>query len=227
MMPLIYLLFAFINIALFIMAIQLLRQHRQPVHLFLVLVVFGLAYDNLIIGLGQFIGAGTALQWLNFPRYAIHALVTPLLILVGLYLARYAGVRWCWGQKVTFLFSIITLALILLGSYTDMLRLQLEPALEGGVIRYKNAAAFGPPLPAIITIVILIGFGIAIVRRTRWPWLLLAAVFMFIASAGSPALSILTNIGEVVLAAGLVFTARRFPPMTYDELFPILLDAAT
>ena len=217
MISLVYIGYGILQLILLIMAIRELVVYKRLYLLFLVLALFGLTYDNFSVGIGRFVGEGDLLQTLNVPRYVIHAMITPLLILVGLHLARNAGVTWAHSKKVTTFFIIVTLLMIALGVFIDMTRLQLEPAFEGDVIRYANAASVGPPVPAIITVIMLIACGVGIARKTRWYWLLAASIFMFVASAAGASIGLITNAGELALALGLVSTARHFPPVEQEQ----------
>ena len=42
----------------------------------------GLVYDNLIVGYGRFIGEGPLLKKLSQPRFFLHEVTLPLLVLV-------------------------------------------------------------------------------------------------------------------------------------------------
>lgn len=217
MTSLIFLAYGILQLVLLVIAIRELIVYKRLYLLFLVLALLGLAYDSLAVGIGRFVGEGNLLQTLNVPRYIAHATIAPLLILVGLHLARNAGVTWAFGKKVTAFFVIITLLMIALGVFVDVTHLQLEPALEGDAIRYANAASVGPPVPAIMTVIMLIVCGVGIARKTRWYWLLAASIFMFVASAAGATIGLITNLGELILAAGLVATMRHFPPVEHES----------
>ncbi|WP_426186037.1 hypothetical protein [Microbacterium sp. TWP3-1-2b2] len=80
----IFLGFAVAYLALLIWGISLVVARRRAVVSDLaLLVVLGLVYDNTVIGLGTMIGEGAALEGLNSARYWMHALLTPLLVLVA------------------------------------------------------------------------------------------------------------------------------------------------
>ena len=210
----VYIIYGLIQVALLVMAYRMWRENNRLYLAFLCAVILGLAYDNLVIGFGRFIGAGSLLQTLNFPRYLIHALFTPTMMIVGLNLARNAGIRWAWGKTGTAIFVTLTALMIALGVYLDVIRLKLETAFDNGTIRYANANAEGPPIPAIITIIVLIVCGVAVFLRHRWAsWLLIGSILMFLTSAAGSALGFVTNIGEIALTAGMVLTARRFVPV--------------
>ncbi|MCO5197121.1 MAG: hypothetical protein M9941_05140 [Anaerolineae bacterium] len=221
MVSLVYIGFGILRLVLLIMAVRELIVYKRLYLLFLVLTLFGLAYDNFSVGFGRFIGEGDLLQSLNTPRYVIHALITPLLILVGLHLARNAGVSWAFGRKTTAFFIVVTILLIALGALVDIVRLDLEVVFDSDAIRYANGASVGPPVPAIVTVIMLIACGIGIARKTGWYWLLAASIFMFVASAAGATIGLITNLGELVFALGLVATARHFPPPVPEQAQPV------
>ncbi len=158
-----------------------------------------LAYDNAVIALGHTIGPGEALQTLNAGRFWAHALVTPMMIWAGLKLI---GYPWRWP------FAAVTTVLIGLGIYTDTVQLDLVAREESGVLRYANAAAQGPPIPAVVTIVILAGIGVVLWRRAKVPWLLAGALAMFVAAALGTKLLWLQNLGELTLLASFLLSER-------------------
>ena len=108
MISLVYLGYGILQVVLLIMAIRELIIYKRLYLLFLVLALVGLTYDNLAVGIGRFVGEGALLESINLPRYVIHAMITPLLIMVGLQFARNAGVSWAFGRKTTMFFIVIT-----------------------------------------------------------------------------------------------------------------------
>ena len=97
-------------------------------------------------------------------------------------------------------FIVVTILLIALGALVDIARLDLEVAFDGDAIRYANGASVGPPVPAIVTVIMLIACGIGIARKTGWYWLLAASIFMFVASAAGATIGLITNLDELVFA---------------------------
>ena len=102
----------------------------------------------------------------------------------------------------------LALALILSGSYESILNINLVPAMENGVLRYINDFELikGPPLPAVLTIVVVLIFGIKLWRKIKWPYLFVASAVMFVTAALPSSLLVWQNFGEVIFAGGLVFT---------------------
>lgn len=193
-------------------ALRLLYSMRRWQLSLQVPIILGLMYDNLILGLGESIGADSdLLQVLSYPRFYMHALFTPLLIMVGFFLVRDAsGVVECWAQKrsALWLFWIVTLWMIGLGIYTDIVQLDLQQVSDP--IRYTNASAKFPPVPCIVAILILIGCGVSLYKKQKCPDLLVGSMIMFVLSAaGGKTFGAVTNMGEVLLVASLMSTFRK------------------
>jgi hypothetical protein len=170
----------------------------------LVVVIGALAYDNLVIASGIVVGEGDALFAANVGRYVFHALLTPLLIPVGLLLAGELGVGWARSRGVLIGGWALTGALVVMGVVLDVARLELRLEEAQGVVRYVHAH-LGPPVPAILTNVVLLVTGGAALRRGT-PWMLAGAVVMFVAAGAGMAVLWVGNLGELVLAGGLVAT---------------------
>ncbi len=203
--------FIFVGVLVFFTR-QALGQKRKSYTWILLIVLFGLIYDNLMIAVGSFIGEGALLKNLNAGRFIIHALITPTMMIFGLGILRNAGVKWTQGKTAHILVCVFATLLIGLGVYTDILLLDLQPRDVLGTLRYANEGGIkGPPIPAILTIIFLIGAGISLWRKTSWKWLALGALFMFIAAAmGMGDMVFISNLGEVVLGVANVLTAKRF-----------------
>ncbi|GAA1501164.1 hypothetical protein GCM10009827_009440 [Dactylosporangium maewongense] len=172
----------------------------------LVVVVAGaLVYDNTVIAAGRFVGEGDALEGLNAGRFVGHALFTPLLIVVGAGLAGLAGLARGGRWALTALAAV----LVGIGIWADVVRLRLVPERYADTLRYVNDNAAGPPVPAVVAILVLIGVGVVLWRRDGWPWLLAGAVAMFAAAAAGFAVPWLGNLGELVLLAAVVSSLRQ------------------
>lgn len=171
----------------------------------------GLAYDNLIIALGAFIGEGDFLKSLNAGRFAVHALATPLLTIFAFGILRSAGLGWAQGKIWHAGICLFATALVGLGVFNDIIRLELAPRTLADTFRYVNVAVKGPPIPSIVTIVVLIVMGIFLWRKTGWQWLAVGALVMFVAAAAGTGERIyIANFGEAVLGITSILTAKKF-----------------
>jgi hypothetical protein len=207
MLNIIFLIVGVIQLAIAIVGTRDVRKYFSWYAVLILIVVYGLAYDNLAIAAGATLGEGDLTKTLNWPRYAIHTLFTPTMMIAAFGIARRAGVRWAQGRAAHTTVCVVATAMILLGSYVDILNLHLVPQSADGVLRYVNDFEFmkGPPIPAVLTISVVLVFGGFLWRQIKWPWLFVGAVVMFI-SAGFMRFPIAQNLGEIAFAAGLVFT---------------------
>jgi uncharacterized membrane protein YhhN len=84
------------------------------------------------------------------------------------------------------------------------------PETENGVLRYVNDFHLfkGPPIPAVVTVLVVLIFGAVLWRTIKWPWLCLGSLLMFLTAAAT-GFPLLQNVGEVAFAAGLVSTMIR------------------
>lgn len=190
--------------------LRVLSQARSYGWLLLI-VLFGLFYDNFILAIGSLLGEGGLLKSLSVGRYIGHALGTPLLVIFAFGLARRAGLGWAQGKLAHTLACLFTVVLIGFGVFRDIIRLELaaEPLFD--VIRYSNVGLKGPPISSISTIITIIVMGIALWRATAWKWLALGALFMFVAAAvGMGERIFISNFGEVVLGWACLSSAQRF-----------------
>lgn len=170
------------------------------------IVVFGLAYDNFAIASGAIFGEGDVTKALNVPRYWVHAIFTPTMMIAAFGALRMSGVKFAQSKTWHIVICIIATAMIALGSYIDILNLQLEPNVEAGVIKYSNGFEFmkGPPIPAVLTILFTIAFGVSLWRAKGFKALFIGSILMFL-TAPQP-IGLVQNIGEVAFAVGLVLT---------------------
>lgn len=207
------LLFAMVTVIHSGLALWLARHAwiaRSPSSLMAALVAFGLVYDNGIVAIGRLIGEGALLENLNLPRFWIHALITPLLIITAVGLARRLGAPWARSKWVHGAFCSLATALVLYGLLFELVGLELAADREGDTLRY-SAVDSAPPIPSIAVIVVLIIVGAALARRGG-AWMGAGAAIMF-AAAAVPSLPLLVaNLGEVVLIVGLGLTATRPTP---------------
>lgn len=219
MFNLIYFLVGLIQFCLAVFGTRMLRQHFSWYMLFVLLVIYALVYDNWVIAAGVWLGESPLTLALSWPRFALHALLTPVMIISSFGALRLAGVRWAQSRPLHAVICILATALIGLGFYKDILHLDLVPELADGVVRYTNAFQFlpGPPIPPIVTILFLIGFGGVLWRVQKWPWLFVGGLLMFIAagvaaSGTLPGALLIANVGEVAMTSGLITTMIRVTP---------------
>jgi hypothetical protein len=184
------------------------RQHHRTYSLIVSVVIAGLVYDNAVLGLGRWLGEGSLLEGLSWPRFLVHALVTPLLIIVGFGAARSFGLGWAQRRDLHAAACSLATLLVGWGLLSEVFGLALEPQRDAGVLSY-GAASTSAPVPAIATILVLVAVGAALWKVAGWPWLAVGALVMFVASGLGGVSPLLTNVGELALAASLVATERQ------------------
>ncbi len=187
----------------------------------------GLWYDNFMIGIGRSIGPGLLLENLSWPRFALHALVTPFLIVAARRIASTGGLvemgtmAWRIGTWV------VVAALVMYGVFVDLVGLQIQPACFDGILRYTSSASpeqfcspdqvslpsHGPPIPSIVADLFVIGVGAWLWKRTGWAWMFAGGIAMLIAASvpTSKYGLVASNFGEVLLTLSMVATIARFP----------------
>ncbi|MFI7525359.1 hypothetical protein [Nocardia salmonicida] len=166
-----------------------------------------LAYDNAVIAVGSTVGVGRLLETLSWPRFALHAVLTPLLVLWARAAVDHAGVPAARRTGVRVGAMVLTAALIAIGIWHGVLGLVLEPKWWAGTLRYgyTGGSVLGA-LPAIIAALVVLAAGLVLWRRRSYPVLAVAAATMTLVAGATPVLPVLGNAGELVLAAGLVST---------------------
>lgn len=204
-----FLAYALAHVALFGWALRLFLQHRHPVTVPLLIVLFGLIYDNAVLAGGAWIGHGELLEHLSVPRFFMHAFGTPLLMLSALGFVRRSGAEWSGSGVVAGGVTALMLAMIAVGVDADLLRLDLVAKETAGVVSYGNASTAGPPIAPVVTIVVLIAAGVIVWRHKGGPWLLAGAVAQFVAATVGDAIMIAGNLGELALLAALIVTDAR------------------
>lgn len=187
------------------------------------IIAAALVYDNMVIVLGNTLGIGGTLHSLSVGRFAIHALLTPALLIAAYQQAvRSGGVKDSANGRLVVI--AVMVGLIGLGVAMTLVNMHLEPACQDGVLRYAERVVASqvcethtyppdfvdarglPPLAAIFTIIGVGILGFFVWRRAGSPLMLVGAVIMVI-SAAIPASRVglwVGNLGEVILLGCLV-----------------------
>jgi len=202
------------------------RVYRAPGAALVALISAGLFYDNLIVSLGATIGAGDLLQMLSWPRFAMHALLTPFMMIAATQIAVAGGVQWAGDRRWRIFIWVLAVLMILLGVFESLVGLETVPACFDGILRYtanlypshfcyagqESVSGSGPPIPAIVGNIVTLVIGFAIWRRNGWVWLIVGALVMFAAATvpiGAFGMAA-SNAGEVLLQLSYAATVTRF-----------------
>ena len=183
---------------------------------------FGLVWDNLIVGVGRFVGFSPLLEALSWPRFWLHWLSGTWLIVGASVALRLANFEFMRGVRALLLFCSLTVALMMF-DLPHFWRDTLHPVCEFDLIRYSTAVSAdnlcyseqqvvraAPPLPSIITCFVVIISGAILMLRRRFPWMFAGGVLM-LASAMPPLRNFkLDNFGEILIAAGCIAAIAHF-----------------
>ncbi|ESU32409.1 hypothetical protein G3A_11410 [Bacillus sp. 17376] len=182
--PYIYGLYSLIYLFLFLWGLKLSIKNGFFSWLnVLLLVTYGLMYDNLVLAMGSVIGKGSLLEALNGMRYWFHAFFTPLLILFSWAAIRKTGIRRLKGRAGFVLAGVFTLAMIIAELIQNTIGIKLEPAQKYGVLNYESAGSHGPPVMIIGVTAALLLAGIILWKKLKWKWMAVGVILMAIGSA--------------------------------------------
>ena len=184
-------------------------------------ISLGLAYDNIAVAVGRLVGYGDTLSAINLPRFWIHAIAMPLLIVVAGNLVGRLGVEQARTRNVTLGGWALVVMLMVIGFVEDVVRLDLEPEDAGDALRYVNAGFDGPPLPAIITVLAVLVLGVMAFRYAGFPWLFVGALVMLIAAPIGTMLLWVGNLGELVLMLSMLVTMAAVGGLPVPTTRPI------
>lgn len=205
-----HLIVAFIHLGLVVVAVRAARRRRNAALAIAGVIGVALAYDAAVLALGGALDEGAVLRSLNAPRYWTHALLTPTTIWVALAGLAATGHEPATNRTWKVAVGSLIAVMVLLGSWIDIVGLTLEPVTEAGITRYVNAFSPlpGPPVAAVVTIVVVVVFGVMVWRRSGWPWLAIGAAVMF-GTAGLQGQLVAQHVGEIAFMAGLISTVMR------------------
>ncbi|WP_370619402.1 hypothetical protein [Mumia sp. Pv 4-285] len=196
------------SVAIAVVLVVVIRRGRSVgvlVGVLPLLVTVGLTYDNLMLTFGSSWGESRSLELASYPRYLLHALFTPLLVVFAARVAHRWDVPGFRGRASLWFWSVVTVAIIAL-ALSGEVAMHLTPVTKDGVLSYKHLDG-APPFPEIATIVALLVIGVLMARHARWPWVLAGAAQMFVVAAAAASNAIITNLGEVLLLATMAATA--------------------
>ncbi len=200
----------------FLLAKEWLRLRRPsglryaPIAL---LVLAGLVYDNIVLGLGGLLGRGDLLRSLSVPRYWIHAIGTPLLILLVLEIGDRCGLSWAKRRRSAW----VALAFVLIGFGLghDGFGQKLTFTTDGGTARYANDAVTGPPTSAIAVIIVVLAVAVMIWQHGYSAMMAVCSLVMLVGAAAGATVPLIGNLAEcffvLALLAGMQASAGLRP----------------
>jgi hypothetical protein len=206
---LMFTLYAALALGMFITCIYWTRRGRKVKvtdTIIPAIVLISLVYDNFMLGFGgQLFEQGDLFENLSIPRYYLHGLLTPLLILHLALSGDRMNLPGYRSRTVLTLWGFTTFIAIFLGISSE-LDLRLEYVVKEGVAGYSLAKAGGPPLAEIITVFSMLVIGMAMQRYARWPWAMLGSASILVIVVLWLDNSVAVNLGELMLLAGSTAT---------------------
>jgi hypothetical protein len=175
-------------------------------------MLFGMFYDNLVQGIGNWAVDACWYEAANFPRYLLHAGVLPFLTLFGLSVMQAAGVKVACSRPLQVFCILFTAGALAWGLYHEVYLLQLGPRQDLGVHRLGSLSGM-PPIATILTNILILPMAAAVWRASGWQWFFLGALFIFLlngATVVQPWGFLVGNFGELVFIFCLLATERRF-----------------
>lgn len=208
-----YFLYTFLYTALLIRGLYGIRkQELAKWSSVIYIVILPLIYDNLILATGKWIGEGELLESLNFSRFCLHALITPLLVMYSIGTLRESGIEWAKKKWLVIVGIIYTIGLMVFEFSVEVVGLEIEVVKEYGVVSYSNVEeATGPPIMVLFVTLILIVASAIVWKKTKWPIFFIGAIVMTIGSAVPLNIEsgAVTNAFELFLIFTLIWTKRR------------------
>ncbi|WP_039896417.1 hypothetical protein [Lyngbya sp. PCC 8106] len=190
--------------------IRLRRQSSVVAITVLSLLLASTSYDNLILAMGNLIGAGDLLKSISMIRFLLHYLIMPFLIVIGVELAHRAGAAWA-TKIVRVLSWVIAFALAGVDVITNYMKLQLEPTFFAGILRYTPINPSSPPIITIVVSLFMVLIGIGIWVRLKWSWLFVGALIALIGNALPSSLvgTLPASASELIMAFSLLLTEQQ------------------
>jgi len=175
-------------------------------------MLFGMAYDNLIQGIGNWFIEASWYEAANVPRFVLHAGVLPFLTLFGLSVMQSAGVKMASNKLLVGFCWLFTAGALAFGLYHEVLLLVLGPKTAMGVMKMGSLSGM-PPVATIVTNILILPMAAAVWKVSGWKWFFLGALFIFLlngATGAQPWGFLVGNFAEVVFVVCLIATHRRF-----------------
>ncbi|PZU98757.1 MAG: hypothetical protein DCE90_02800 [Pseudanabaena sp.] len=196
---------------LLIWGLSLYADSHQFGLILLIAITAAIAYDNLIISLGRLIGKGKVLLKLSQPRFFCHVVLTPLSVIAAFSFCFQIHLKWATQPLALVVISLVTFLLIAAEIFTYYRK--FDPRIEKfqGTLRYTNAAYKMPPIPSIITTVIVGILGFILWKQFESYWLMMSSIVMFLGGAVPQKIAgpVICSGVEVILILGFCLTASQ------------------
>ncbi|SEN48472.1 hypothetical protein [Lihuaxuella thermophila] len=209
---------------LFIWSLRFFHESSFWGSLWVLFIIVGLIYNNLILSVGRWIGVGDVLEVLSMFRYLLHVLLTPTLVFVALDILRRIHVEWSEYLSTRIVYNLYTFSLTVVGVYSEILWINLEPTEINGVLAYIPADSnIHFSYSTFLTLIPLLISGIVVWKRLRWP-ILIFGVLMALAGGVLTLASESMSLGsafELILMWSLVVTEQKLKHEDFHPTEPL------
>ncbi|MCH5586013.1 hypothetical protein MK805_13800 [Shimazuella sp. AN120528] len=174
-------------------------------------LIIALAYDNLVLLCGRWIGFGETLEMLSMIRYLLHVLLIPTLTFVSLDFLRRTGARWVESVAIKILFNLYTFIVTIIGVFHDFLWVHMEAISINGIDRYIiSESPFS--ISMLFAFVPMIFTSVVVWKRMQWSILFFGCLFVSLlgAIAFFAEYYALGSFTELIFMSVLVLTEYRF-----------------
>lgn len=197
-------------ICLLLWGIHLWKKEKElDFSICIFLVIIGLIYDNFLIASGKFIGEGILLKKLSLARYWLHALFTPLLIVVISSICAKMDLRWAKKRFWKIIVFLLTIGLMFFEWRSSIFGIKLKAEWKNGVLTYEAVSGANLGMVIIITIIFAL-ISLIFMAKFHFPWLLAGTFTMILGGIltkwlkGFP----IMNLCELLFIASLLITKQ-------------------
>ncbi|TCS95710.1 hypothetical protein [Hazenella coriacea] len=173
-------------------------------------ILVALIYDSIILSIGNWIGVGEWLEVLSLFRYLLQVLLVPTLVFVSLDILRRIDVEWSEYLSIRIAFNLYTFGITVLGVFTEVIWIHLEPISSHGLLRYASTDSHFP-FSALFMIIPLFIAAIMVWKKLRWPILLMGSIVAIM--GGLIALwcdsFLLISVSQLILMWSIVLTEQK------------------
>lgn len=160
-----YAAYTVVMLALAVWAFSLFWRRRSIASFTVALPIALLVWDNGIVAIGSLLGPGPLLEALSWPRFVGHAVFTPIWIVTAFEYARRAGAPRLQGMASKAAEWVLYAAMVALGVLRSVILLRMVVERQAELVYYTNGGGFpGPPIPALVMVVVLIACGWSVAR---------------------------------------------------------------
>lgn len=137
----------------------------------LLFIMVAFIYDNLILTIGQWIGTGDVLEVLSLLRYLLKVFLTPTFVFIAWDILRRLRIEWAEYLSTRIIFNLYTFSVTVIGVYTEILWITLEPSQQYGILQYLPHNHHVSSV-IFLTVIPLLVSGVVLWQKNQWPILM-------------------------------------------------------